>query len=215
MSVFIPRPRIERLAAEALREYARRSGIRLAPPVDVDRIGEVLFDLAWEYDMLADPSTLAALFPRGRLVRLNELHVARFTAKPGLERFTKGHEIGHWVLHADPGMRGHPDLGLGVAQEEVNDRVEPVFCRDGSKDATETQADMYAASLLMPIDLLLPVLRDSPPVEWRAVYGAADVFGVTVSAMRVRLEGLGLMYVDDGGDIYRSREECSGQRSLF
>jgi uncharacterized protein DUF955 len=66
---------------------------------------------------------------------------------PGRRRFTIGHELGHWCLHRDDG--------------------EPVFCRAAVVDpqeppaderpprpVPEEEADVFAAALLMPAELM-------------------------------------------------------------
>ena len=67
----------------------------------------------------------------------------------------------------------------------------------------------------MPGALLLPKARNIDLRNWRALYGLRDEFGVTITAMRVRLEKLGLTYVDDDGRFHRSRQEAGGQHPLF
>lgn len=207
---YLSREQVDHLAVEALRAYRRETGRAVEPPISVDLIGELLYDLQWEYALLdgQGPSTLAALYPQRRIVRLNELHVEHFTRSSGLERFTKGHEIGHWVLHVNHSALTNPPL-------VSSDDGERIFCRDDKTDWTERQADWFAASLLMPEELVLRTVRQYGRLNWSAIRGLADVFDASKEAMRIRLERLGLIFVDDSGRIHRSKEEYFGQRALF
>lgn len=205
---FIPYQRIERLTADTLRAYQRETGSPLELPVDIDLIGEMLYGIVWEYDLLDDPKTLAALFAGSRTVKLNDLHAKRFREKPGFERFTKAHEIGHWILHVDQAVLGFGCLpGL--------ERRERVLCRNGAERPMERQADLYAAALLMPTDLLIKAARAYDLCRWPELYALAEAFDVTITALKIRLERLGLIHVSDDGVIYRSREERYGQQRLF
>src|SRR5207249_2037123 len=126
----------------------------LEPPIDVDMIGEVMFELNWEWDRIEDPNSesgliiLGGLYPRQRRVVMNEIHVEVFRRKPGLERFTKGHEIGHWVLHIDKSVLDHPSLFDGLGDEP--DGADTIICRDGDDTWIERQANWFSAGLLMP-----------------------------------------------------------------
>ena len=68
---------------------------------------------------------------------------------PPRRRFTIGHELGHWVLHQDEqtslfcrhGSVGDPDGGEAAAEKPLLDLI-------------EEQANWFAASLLMPAELI-------------------------------------------------------------
>jgi hypothetical protein len=51
--------------------------------------------------------------------------------------------------------------------------------------------------------------------EWRTLYYLKDSFGVTITAFKKRLEGLGLIYVADDKKIFHSKVEALGAKSLF
>jgi len=75
------------------------------------------------------------------VVVLNERHIDLLEQKEGrLRRYTIGHEVGHWTLHADAIRSGTLSLFDGSR----------VWCRDGSSDPVERQAEMFSAALLMP-----------------------------------------------------------------
>jgi hypothetical protein len=85
-------------------------------------------------------------------------------------RFTIAHEIGHFVLHPH---RLAPQRGGGV---------------NAAWQAQEREADLFAAELLMPEDLVREaVFSYGPDVE-----RLADHFDVSRQAMQTRLKWMGL-----------------------
>lgn len=86
---------------------------------------------------------------------------------PERRTFTLAHELGHYILHGD---------------SIVQLRVDQYVYKEGSKEAEEeTEANYFAACLLMPEDKYLHVLRSTSSYEATAKY-----FGVSLSAARVR-----------------------------
>jgi Zn-dependent peptidase ImmA (M78 family) len=67
----------------------------------------------------------------------------------------------------------------------------------------------------MPKTLLLPRAARVDLQNWRGLYQLREDFGVTISAIKVRLEKLGLTYVDNDGRFHKSRQEAGGQTFLF
>ena len=53
----------------------------------------------------------------------------------------------------------------------------------------------------MPYDICLPVFKSSNLMEWRSLYQLADQFGVTITALRVRLRQLKLGFLNDESTI--------------
>lgn len=211
MTKYLSRSQVEQHAAASLRAYSQTTGRTVKPPIEVDLLGELLYELRWEYDLIEGVSeaTLAALYPENRVVRLNEAFADRFEKVIGLDRFTKAHEIGHWVLHVE-----HPDLAAPALDGGMNG--ERVFCRDKEKNWTESQADWFAAALLMPEELLVKAARQFDRITWKAIDELCAAFKVSKQAMKIRLERLNLAYIDEGtGQIFRNRDEASGQRTLF
>jgi len=211
MTHYLGRNEVEQHAAKTLRAYSRKVGRTIKAPIEVDLIGELLCELQWEYDLIEEQSesTLAALYPKSRIVRLNEAFADRFEEVVGLDHFTKAHEIGHWRLHV-----AHPRLTTPALDSSTSG--ERVFCRDDKKDWTERQADWFAAGLLMPEELVIRAVRQYDDISWKAINTLAAHFEVSRKAMQIRLQRLGLVYVDDEtGHIFRSRSEASGQQQLF
>ncbi len=209
MPDYLSRDDVEEKAASMLRKYGRETAKKVSPPVEVDLIGEMLCGLRWEYDLIENESTLAALYPESQIVTLNELFADRFDKISGFDRFTKGHEIGHWVLHVK-------NLGGSTPSLDEGSKKERVFCRDGSDDWTERQADWFATGLLMPEPHLRGAVTHYDQMTWSTVTGLSEDFNVSKEAMKVRLQRLDLAYIDENsGRIYRSRGESEGQQTLF
>lgn len=211
MTKYLSRHEVEASAAETLRAFSRETGQAIRAPIKIDLIGELLYDLRWEYDLIENVKlpTLAALYPKSRIVRLNEAFGDRFAKIIGLDHFTKAHEIGHWRLHVAHPHLCAPTLDSGASGERV-------FCRDDKNNWMERQADWFAASVLMPEDLVISAVRQYGEVSWRVLNTLAAQFEVSRQAMRIRLERLRLAYFDEEtGQIFRSRDKAFGQHSLF
>jgi Zn-dependent peptidase ImmA (M78 family) len=68
----------------------------------------------------------------------------------------------------------------------------------------------------MPRSAVIEEARKIDRTQWRNLYLLAEHFGVTISALRVRLEQLNLLYVDQKTNtLYPSHEEAHGQGQLF
>lgn len=199
---FIPRARIEARASDLWQRYG------LTPGFDIERLlDDLSLDLLWEEVPDQDGGqVLGQLIPEQHLVVLNELHRRLLEKKQGrLRRYTVGHEIGHWTLHADAVRSGTLNLFDG----------ERIWCRSGSPDQIERQAEMFAAALLMPTDRLLAALPKQPWRGWPPVYRLADIFAVNVKPMAIRLEELCWMHRGQDGTPISGPEQAAGQGSLF
>lgn len=174
---YVPDARLESRAAALWRAHG------LEPGFDIERLLDKLeLGLLWEeLDEQPGEVLLGALQPGTARVIVNERHLDRFNASPGLLRFTLGHEIGHWLFHCEDARAGN----LSIFS---NDRI---WCRDGSTLPPETQANRFAAYLLTPTDRLRPALPQGAWAGWPPVYALAERFGVSPTAMVVRLESGG------------------------
>jgi hypothetical protein len=90
-----------------------------------------------------------------------------------------------------------------------------IWCRTGSADPAERQAEMFSAPLLIARDELLAALPPPPWRGWRHIYQLADTFLVNVIPMKIRLEKLGWMHLDDDGIPVFGPNPTAGQVSLF
>jgi hypothetical protein len=230
---------VEERAVQRLGELEQLLGRPLTPPIPIDLIAEKLLglDFLWEpIKELPGETILGALRPDDRQVVLNEKHVALFREKPGLERSTKGHEMGHWDLFLAALVSDHPSLFELADNPRVAYRsaaageVVVIKALMGSSEGWEllrqlkSRADhpheahavnRYAAALSMPRELVVREAMAIDRTSWRALYELAERFDVTISALKVRLEELDLLRVSKDGKLYGSSAEACGQRSLF
>ena len=232
---------IEKLTEQRLAEYELKHGAISAPPVPLDRIIENCFDLniLWEpIEEKDNECILGGLCPDKKQIILNEAHLDLFKSKPGLEYSTKGHELGHWDLFVKKDLIGQPELFnvagasfLMRSGKESQNNIRILIANmwrspeaykilaelEKGKDdqLTRRLVDKYASMMSMPTVLLRKVCADYDLMKWPNLYDIARVFNVTISALRVRLEQMNMIYVDGKTKtIYRSKEEFSGQLAL-
>jgi Zn-dependent peptidase ImmA (M78 family) len=139
-------------------------------PIDLNRIADH-FGLKIKQGIFKDDSVEGALDRKTSTVFLPE--DVTFEAK----NFTLAHELGHYKLHEE--------LEQDVfTMHQLADLLE----RQG-KDIREDQADQYAASLMMPKELVLSL--------WEAtaedVESIAKIFGVPTVVATFRLKGMKLI----------------------
>ena len=166
---------------------------------------------------------------------MNERHRTLFDTKPGLERFTKGHEMGHWDLFIDQGALEHPTLFALDDCSPFTRRRSPVgevtvmkwllsfsegqdFLRDLKSRADDPDearvVNRYAAAILMPQDLLRAEVGKVDRIRWSNLYRIAEQFEVTISALTVRLQQLGLLYVGKDRSLHKDSVQAQGQTVL-
>lgn len=216
---YLSQDRIEARANGLLDLYEREFGLLLAPPVPVERIAELLLELTPDWGPVEDTEdepVLAYINPRARTIRINEKRRARFDSFPGLFEFTLAHEVGHHELHVV--RDGSEQTEIAFAAPEAPGRTAGDYlCREvgGKKDMRERQADMFAGYLLMPARLLAPAIQGLELRNWRTLYRLRDQFGVSISALTVRLKQAGALYVAPGGALHSSEAEAHGQMRLL
>ncbi len=194
---FIAAAAIEAQAAALWRLY------KLEISFDVEALLDSL-DLGYYWDPMGE-DVLAEIRPEQRRIRFNQHRLAEFESNRGLYRFTIAHEIGHWFLHAEPARAGN----LKLFESEA------IYCRDSTNDPVETQAHKFAGALLAPRDLLLSRLPQGPWVGWAPVYGLAKVFGMSATAVIVRLQECGFAHRDSNGLPGSGAPAIPGQATLF
>jgi len=234
----LPNQEIEEIAVSRLAELERQLGRPLAPPIPIDLVAEQVLglDFLWEpIDELPGEKILGGLLAKKRLIVLNEKRKDAFVEKPGLERSTKGHEMGHWDLFIDKGSLDHPTLfnddGDGpfafrsspagdVAIIKMLDReaegrelLRKIQSRADEPDEARA-VNRYAAAISMPAAMIRADALKIDRTHWPNLYRLAEKYDVTISALKVRLEQLGLIYVDDNKKIHESRDAASGQMRL-
>lgn len=227
---------IEDQTLSRLAELERKVGRPVSAPIPVEFIAEQVCHLDFLYDRIVEQPgqcVLGAL--RSRTIVVNENHRPAFDSKPGLERFSVGHEIGHWDLyarHADTRtgwLFGEPETSQscrtvsGLIAECI-----PNLWRDddsyeliqhlgrGCDSPTEASAvDRYSSALLMPRALLRAFFAGRDIADWRCLYEACEHFGVTISALKARLERLGWIHVTNAGEVFPgSAAEHAGQMKV-
>jgi len=171
-------------------------------------------DIVWEdIDHFApneNEEVLAALIPEQKLIYMNEAKKDLFMKKMGTMNFSKAHELGHWVLHITE-LQDYEQLTFSENQT--------YFCRSASKkDPQETQADMFAASILMPKDIItyaINMLKERGKISFPNLYKLCDEFEVSISALTIRVQELKLLHITADGKIYFSEAEAMGQMSII
>ncbi len=173
-----------------------------------------------------------------RLIVLNEKHRCLFESNPGLERFTIGHEIGTWDLFVE---NCSPDQLAMFAEAENSaivrrrSRIGEVYAisdnamidqlmatpegrahlakiREREDEPHEKRSvNRYSAALLMPKNLVIEEVLKGDRTSWPGLYRMKEKFDVTITALRVRLEQLNLIYVDRDRQIHESRDQANGQ----
>lgn len=144
--------------------------------------------------------------------------------REGRYRFTLGHEVGHWQLHRQyvPSRAGQANFFSEAPQPTVVCRVSQ------ANEPVEWQANIFSACLLMPREMVLAayerrfgdrrsrIVRSGDLVRqgWDSVFLRDDPddvavrhfvrpfaggFLVSVEAMRIRLETLGLLRRSESG----------------
>lgn len=102
------------------------------------------------------------------------------------QRFTIAHELGHWALH--PGREIILDVPVRV---NLRDKASSM-----ASDREEIEANAFAATLLMPENMLRDRLSRLPASQRRepdiTATALAKIFKVSTSALSFRLINLGL-----------------------
>ncbi len=125
--------------------FRRRHELWAAPPTDplelidpsviATQILGIRYSEPEEIRLAAGRGPVAGVMDR----RSREIAVARYQ-RPEVRRFTAAHEIGHWILHT--GAQRFLDAPLDGSN------------RDPERSIEEQEADLFAAVLLMPEDLV-------------------------------------------------------------
>lgn len=97
------------------------------------------------------------------------------------QRFTLAHELGHFIFHRHRLGEGTNDTKKYRADPETN------AYSNGIERHHETEANQFAASILMPEDLVVKFYDRFRPNDLDRM---ADFFGVSTSAMEIRIESL-------------------------
>ena len=228
---------IEERAEQRIAELEALLGRAVEPPIPLELIAEHMLglDILWEeIEELPGELIYGGLRMEEKLIVLNEKRRGLFEEKPGLERSTKGHEMGHWDLFGtkdQPGQlvmfeedtrfvrRSSPAGDLRVMRALIKTPEGQELLRQIQKradDPDEARAvNRYAAALSMPKRLITEEALKVDRRSWPPLYRLAERFEVSITALKVRLQQLNLLYLDDRGRLFESIEQATGQRSLF
>jgi hypothetical protein len=228
---------IEQRAEQRLLELERLLGAPVPIPVPIDLLAERVLGLSllWEpIDEMPGEVVLGAIIPEKKVVVLNENRLPLFNEKPGLERSTKGHEMGHWDLFVDQSLLGHPalfpDQPISIAYRNtpsgdatvmkafIQSEAGREYLRDMNDRADhpdEARAvNRYAAAISLPRVVLYQEVSKIDRTKWPNLYKLAKTLDVTISALTVRLEQLNLLYVGENKELYESADHAKGQGML-
>ncbi len=167
---------------EAARQLLLEHGV-LRAPVPVDKLARAL-GARLSFQPADDDDVSGMLYRDGTrtIIGVNAAHAKT------RQRFTIAHEIGHLILHP-----GRPI---------ILDKLVRVNLRDSASgrasDSEEIQANQFAASLLMPRDLVLTEVRGLLARRARLseedfIQTLASRFDVSPEAMGYRLTNLGIL----------------------
>lgn len=162
-------------------EYAIRYNPGHVSPFPFENVLREHEDLKIYFTVLEDNVSGAILF------KDDEYNILINTSKPATrQNFTLGHELGHFFLHK---QELQDDRAI-IDGDESLDGPKILYRRDNEEDdkRLEIEANNFAASLLMPTDLVRRA--------WDATHSVqecARIFSVSVIAMSIRLTKLGLL----------------------
>jgi Zn-dependent peptidase ImmA (M78 family) len=187
---------IEHITQELIMSYQNNSEWKYSAPLPVERIAEnhLGYDIEITRDgLFEDPNFLGGIHFDQKLIQVNgsiEDHDGRYS-------FTIAHELGHHCLHKS-------------AFSQNKKCIESLSSEEGEKPILESQADTFAAYLLMPTDLVNRAYReafgdDKKVLELnfkkrymlgsiaKQVIEAGSFSNVSLTAMTNRLIGMGLI----------------------
>ena len=119
-------------------------------------------------------------YESGAIVRENDKYViyVNETHTPERQRFTIAHELGHYFLHREKLQK--EDHGI-VDTIKIASGLPQLSRRDGVTTKQETQANAFAAELLMPEEIFKKIYKETNTIEEVAAH-----FRVSSEAAAVR-----------------------------
>jgi hypothetical protein len=173
-----------RTPEQAAAQWLAELGVAIEePPIDVEQLAEEAagLDVQLHADLRSLLSAPGPVLSGLLLLGQRRVYVDAVEAQRsgGRLRFTVAHELGHWHLHRDRGDSHYcrPE-DIGASRGELF-RIRTM----------EAEANRFAAALLMPE----AVVRREAPALRLSVPALARRFGVSGTAMQVRLEQLDLL----------------------
>lgn len=158
---------IESVSADMLREVFGPDLSSVSLPINLNKILEH-YKLKLKQGLFKDPNISGAYHKLTKTIYISE------SETPQRQNFTTAHELGHYKLHKNK--------EFDVLLREIVQNLGITHSEE------ETEANWFAASLLMPRELvedLWPAIRDTNKL--------AEFFGVSASAVAWRLKNLGII----------------------
>jgi Zn-dependent peptidase ImmA (M78 family) len=151
-----------------------------APPVPVEKIVEAL---GLEVKRAPTEDDLSGFLYRDRQKKIATIGV-NSTHHANRQRFTIGHELGHYLLHDQEGI--HVDRRFEI-------KLRNAKSSEGTDDE-EKEANLFSAELLMPNSFLDSDIAKVVPVDLEdeeSLTRLAVMYGVSTQALIFRLAYLG------------------------
>jgi len=135
-------------------------------PVDLDGMARAL-----GVDVVTDPTLPEGI--AGKIERADRGYRITLNGREGRrrQRFTLAHELAHFILHRD------------LIDDGITDSV---MYRSRMSDEIESQANRFAADLLMPASAMRALWRQGI----KSFAGMAAKFDVSTEAARIRMQDL-------------------------
>jgi Zn-dependent peptidase ImmA (M78 family) len=200
--------------AEALLARAAANGIPIHLPIPVEAIAERVLDLDMDWIELNDSNTMALLNYSEWKIQPNESLRDMFERVPGALNYTIAHEIFHAIEHVEEIDSTQQTLEL-PEEPPLPRRATRSFVPTRSEYRREFQAQRFAAYLTMPKGLLLQKIAGVDVCDRAVLRHLADEIGVSMQALKIRLEGLGRLYEAPDGRLYPSKVAADGQLPLL
>lgn len=159
------------IAREAEKQLRKLGEVRL--PVDVKRLASELGILVQPADRQSDGWSGMLVHTSGQFGIVYATNIDN----EGFQRFSIGHELGHYCL---PGHHEHVVPVDGVPHFS--------YAGHGGKDDFEREADAFAACLLMPSEAVAPLTQAEPCLE--AVEALAEGCGASLASAGSRFAEL-------------------------
>lgn len=180
----------ERAAVEVLIDYSQQTPISF--PIPVENLVESLFPLTVEYDDL-DPNISGEIDLGRSVIRINKKESYE------RQRFSLGHELGHYILHRTYLPLVPCPKGLFGDFESFHSSL--LLPPSRTRDWWEVEANKFAAALLAPRHLLKPeVERLKSQYDPRTMKGLMRIVRelakkaeISISAMTYRLKNTGFL----------------------
>lgn len=163
----------DNLELRRARRVAREAAVQLLAYYSVEEASHIMLEAfaeaqgapVFEGPLDGAVARLIRVADRGRI------RVADSEGNEGRKRFSIAHELGHFLL-------GHTDLRW----TGCNDRDMAEF---GGRAMAETEANYFAAELLLPDELVRPRC-DVRKVDLRSVKAIAEDFGTSITSTAIR-----------------------------